>query len=46
MLLQYILGDTADGGVWFLHADVGDVVQLAEDAQLRELGDAGEKDKA
>ena len=29
-----------------MHADVGNVVQLAEDAQLGELGDAGEEDEA
>ena len=36
---------TADGGIIRVHADVLDVVQLAEDAQLRELGYACKEDE-
>ena len=46
LVKHFILADTAEGGVVGMHADVGNVVQLAEDAQLGELGDAGEEDEA
>lgn len=38
--------DAADGGVFRQHADVFNVVQLAEDAQLRELGNARQEHEA
>ena len=38
-------GDAADAGVWLVHTHILDVVQLAEDAELRELRDARKKHK-
>ena len=35
----------ADGGVLVEHADVLQIVQFAEDAELREFGDAGNENK-
>ena len=37
---------TADSGIVRVHADILDVVQLAEDTQLRELGDACQEDES
>ena len=42
---QFLLGDAADTGIRLIHAHVGDIVQLAEDAQLRELRDARQEDE-
>ena len=42
---QFLFGDTADTGIRLIHAHVGDIVQLAEDAQLRELRDACQEDE-
>ena len=42
LLLRY----ATDGGVWLLHADVGNVVQFAEDAELGEFRYACEEHKA
>ena len=36
---HFLLGDTADAGVRLVHAHILDIVQLAEDAELRELRD-------
>ncbi len=41
-----LLGDAAYPGVGLVHADVLDVVQLAEDAELREFGNARQEDEA
>ena len=43
---QLVLRDAADGGEAGVEADVLQVVKLAEDGQLAELGDAGEEDEA
>ena len=40
------LSDATDGGIFGQHTDVLDVVQLAEDAQLRELGDTRQEHEA
>ena len=45
MCKQFFLGDAADACIIFVHRDEGDIVQFAEDANLRELGDAGKKDE-
>ena len=37
---QLLLRDAADAYIGSVHTDVGDVVQLREDAELRELRDA------
>ena len=37
------LADAADGGILVEHADIIEVVELAEDAELRELGNAGDE---
>ena len=41
-----LLRDATDGSIGFKHTDVVDVVQLAKDTQLRELGDARQEDEA
>ena len=43
---HFLLGDAADARILIIHRDIGDIVQLAEDAELRELGDAREEDEA
>ena len=43
---QFFLGNTADGCIWLIHTYIPDIIQLAEDAELGELGNAGEEDKA
>ena len=43
---QFLLGDTADAGVRLIHAHILDIVQLAEDAQLRKLRNARQEDEA
>ena len=43
---HFLFRDAADGGVFRQHADVFNVVQLAEDAQLRELGNARQEHEA
>ena len=43
---QFLLGDTADAGIRHLHTHILDVVQLAEDAELRELRDACQEHKS
>ena len=40
---HFLLGDTADAGVRLVHAHILDIVQLAENAELRELRDASKK---
>ena len=40
-----VLGDAAHSSIVGAHGDVLQVVKLAEDAELRELGDAGEEDE-
>jgi hypothetical protein len=42
---QFLLGDAADAGVWLVHTDIRDVIELAEDAELRELRDARQEDE-
>ena len=42
---HFLLGDTADAGVRLVHTHILDIVQLAEDAQLRELRDARQEDE-
>ena len=39
------LADTADGRVLVEHADVIEIVEFAEDAELREFGDTRDEDK-
>ena len=43
---HFLLGDTADAGVRLVHTHILDIVQLAEDAQLRKLRDARQEDKS
>ena len=43
---QFLLGDATDAGIRLVHAHILDVVQLAEDAELRKLRDARHKDKS
>ena len=43
---QFIFGDSANAGIRLVHADVLDVVQLAEDAELRELCDSSQENEA
>ena len=43
---QFLFGDTADTGIRLIHAHVGDIVQLAEDAQLRKLRNARQENEA
>jgi len=43
--VQLLAADAADGGILVVHGDVEQVVQLTEDAQLSELGDAGQEDE-
>jgi len=43
---QFLLGDAANAGIGFVHADIGDVVQLAEDAELREFSDTCKEHEA
>ena len=38
--LHLLFTDTAEGSVWLVHADILNVVQFAENTQLRELRDA------
>ena len=42
---HFLLGDAADARILIIHRDIGDIVQLAEDAELRELGDAREENE-
>ena len=42
---QLCKADATDGRILVVHADVVKVVQFAEDAELRELGYASDKDK-
>ena len=44
-IYQFIFGDTAKGGIRRLHADIVQLVQIAEDADLGKLGDSGQKNK-
>ena len=41
-----MLRDAADAGILRQHGDVVEVVELREDAELREFGDACDEDKA
>ena len=43
---QFRFRYAADAGIVILHGDVADIVQFAEDAELREFRDAGEEDEA
>ena len=43
---HFLFRDATDGGVFRQHADVLDIIQFAEDAQLAELADAGDEEKA
>ena len=43
---KFFFGDATDTSIVIIHGYVGDVVQFAEDADLRELGDACQEDKA
>ena len=43
---QFLLGDAAKRTEIIAHADVLQVIQFAEDAQLAELADAGDEEKA
>lgn len=43
---ELLIGDATHASVWLIHAHVLDVVQLAENAQLRELGDACQEHEA
>ena len=43
---HFLFRDAADGGVFRQHADVFNVVQFTEDAQLRELGDSRQEHEA
>ena len=43
---QLLLCDTTNRGIGFQHTDVIDVVQLTKNAQLRELRDSSQEDKA
>ena len=45
MRQHLLLGDTANGSVGLIHTDILDIVQLAEDTQLGELGDTGQENK-
>ena len=40
---HFLLRNATNGSVRLVHTDIRDIVQLAEDAELRELGDAGQK---
>ena len=42
---KFCLADTADGRILTKHADVIQIINLTEDAQLRELGDTRNKSK-
>ena len=42
---HFLLGDAADTGIRLVHAHILDIVQLTEDAELRELRDARKKHK-
>ena len=37
---EFLLGNAADGSKLWVHRDVGQIVDGAEDAELRELGDS------
>lgn len=43
---QFLLGDAAECTEIIVHADVLQIIQFAEDAQLAELADAGDEEKA
>ena len=45
VVFQFFLGDTAQGFIAYVHADVGRLVETAEHAYLRELGNSGEQDE-
>ena len=42
---HFLFRDATDGGVFRQHADVLDIIQFAEDAELRELSNTGEEDE-
>ena len=42
---HFLLGDAADAGIRFVHAHIFDVIQFAEDAELREFRDARQEDE-
>ena len=42
----FLFRDAADGGIFRQHADILNIVQLAKDAQLGELGDARQEHEA
>ena len=42
---QFLLGDATDTSIRQLHAHILNVVQLAEDTELRELRDASHEDE-
>ena len=46
LLQHFFLSDTTNGSVWFQHTDIRDIVQSAGHAELRELGDTGQENKA
>ena len=43
---QLLLGDSTYSRIFPVHRNIGDIIQFAEDAKLRKLGDTGEEDKA
>ena len=43
---QFLFRDTADGGIFIIHGDVLQVVEVAEYADLAELRHAGQQGKA
>ena len=46
LLQHFSLSDATNGSVWFQHTDIRDIVQSAGHAELRELGDTGQENKA
>ena len=42
---HFLFGDAADAGIRFVHAHIFDIIQLAEDAQLRKLRNARQEDE-
>jgi len=43
---KFRLGDAADGGIALVYADVGELVEVTEDADPRKLRNAGEENEA
>ena len=46
LFLHFFLSDATNGGIGLQHTDIQDIVQLAEDAELGEFGNAGQEHKA